>query len=106
MPINSEKMKLYAGGSIYSKEWKAIRERILERAKNKCEGSPSYPECSVENYSKHPITGSKVILTIAHLDHDPSNNNDDNLKAWCQKCHNTYDAPHRALNRKNNQSKK
>ncbi len=35
----------------------------------------------------------KVILTIAHLDHDETNWNvkDDRLKAMCQKCHLQYD---------------
>jgi hypothetical protein len=30
--------------------------------------------CRVPNYSAHPVTGSKVVLTIGHLDHDPRNN--------------------------------
>lgn len=34
----------------------------------------------------------KIILTVAHLDHTPENCGDDNLKAWCQRCHNRYDA--------------
>lgn len=37
----------------------------------------------------------KVILTVAHLDHQPENCADDNLKAWCQRCHNIYDMPMR-----------
>lgn len=37
----------------------------------------------------------KVILTVAHLDHTPENCADDNLKAWCQRCHNIYDMPMR-----------
>lgn len=41
-------------------------------------------------------SGPFVILTIAHLDHTPENCADDNLRAWCQKCHNAYDAPMRA----------
>lgn len=43
-----------------------------------------------------------VVLTIAHLDHTPENCNDDNLRAWCQKCHNSYDAKHRAETRSKN----
>ncbi|MEM9600271.1 MAG: hypothetical protein AAF926_04540, partial [Pseudomonadota bacterium] len=42
--------------------------------------------------------GSKVVLTIAHMDHDPSNSDDTNLRAWCQRCHNVYDLPHRRKN--------
>ena len=36
----------------------------------------------------------KVVLTIAHLDHDEENHNipDDRLKAMCQYCHLNYDA--------------
>ena len=36
----------------------------------------------------------KVVLTIAHLDHDETNHNvsDDRLKAACQLCHCRYDA--------------
>jgi 5-methylcytosine-specific restriction endonuclease McrA len=44
------------------------------------------------NYEPHPITGSKVILTIAHLDHDATHNNPENLRSLCQRCHLTYDA--------------
>lgn len=79
----------------YPPGWKTeIRPRILKRASNRCEF------CLAENYQPHPITGSKVILTIAHLDHDPENWDvkDERLKALCQKCHLQYD-------RKNNDRK-
>lgn len=33
MPISPENMKLYPGGSTSSKEWKAIRASILDRAR-------------------------------------------------------------------------
>lgn len=36
-----------------------------------------------------------VVLTVAHLDHTPENCDPDNLRAWCQRCHNAYDAPMR-----------
>jgi len=29
----------------------------------------------------------KVVLTVAHLDHDPTNNDERNLLACCQRCH-------------------
>lgn len=38
---------------------------------------------------------TKVILTVAHLDHQPENCARENLKALCQRCHNAYDAPMR-----------
>lgn len=32
-----------------------------------------------------------IVLTIAHLDHDTTHNDDDNLKALCQRCHLYHD---------------
>ena len=40
----------------------------------------------------------KVVLTIAHLDHDIKNNDLSNLKALCQKCHLNYDKEHHRRN--------
>ncbi len=89
MPIRPENK------NKYPKNWKEIRKEILKRADNKCEGSPKYPDCRAENYKSHPVTKSRVILTIAHLDHNPENCNKNNLKAMCQRCHNTYDIENR-----------
>lgn len=38
----------------------------------------------------------RIVLTIAHLDHQPEHNDPANLRAWCQRCHVTYDAQHHA----------
>ena len=109
----------------YPKDWKEIRKRILARAGDKCEdcGAPNRrwikrkltdkaiwvetrpydiftwprPQNPPDVIWAEPI---KVVLTIAHLDHTPENCNHDNLRAWCQLCHNRYDAPERAKNRK------
>jgi 5-methylcytosine-specific restriction endonuclease McrA len=89
MPIKPENK------NRYPKNWNEIRQSILKRADNKCEG------CGVANYHSHPITGSRVVLTIAHLDHTPENCDENNLRAWCQKCHNSYDMPHRIETRRN-----
>ena len=79
----------------YPADWKTvIRPAILERAQNCCEGSDAYPECRARNYEPHPETGSKVILTIAHLDHNITNSDPENLRAWCQRCHLLYDLAH------------
>lgn len=70
----------------YPKNWNEISRRIrFERAGNHCEN------CGAENHQPHPVTGSKVILTVAHLDRDTTNNDDSNLKALCQRCHLNYD---------------
>ena len=75
--------------------WKTeIRPEILKRANNCCEF------CGVENYSLH--NKKKIVLTIAHLDHDEQNWDVkyDRLAALCQKCHLRYDAPEKARRRK------
>lgn len=89
MPIRPE-MK-----ARYPKDWK-LRSRFIRfyRAKNHCEW------CGAENYMPHPITGSKVVLTTAHVyDHRPEASSLLNLAALCQKCHNGHDAEMRRKNR-------
>ena len=97
MPIRPENR------SRYPSNWKQIRQDILKRAGDKCEF------CGVENYSMrlNPKTGKevKIILTIAHLNHKPEDCRSENLRALCQKCHNTYDAEHRKETRKINAHK-
>lgn len=44
-------------------------------------------------------TGSDVVLTTAHLDHQPENCDDANLRAMCQGCHLHYDKEHHAETR-------
>jgi len=103
----------------YPKDWKQIRKRILLRADNKCEfcGVPNH--AFIYRYGKDKwdfmpegreadamaLDGfkfTKIVLTIAHLDHDKSNHgvSDDRLKALCQKCHLGYDLPRHIDNRK------
>jgi len=73
-----------------------IRPRILERDGNKCKF------CGVKNYAigyrdsdgKFVYSNEgrlKIVLTIAHLNHDTTYNRDENLAALCQKCHLNYD---------------
>lgn len=113
MPIRPENK------ARYPENWKEIRDKILKRANYNCEF------CGVENYSygyrtldglfvkvsnifeaywagrgNHKLV--KIVLTIAHLDHMPENNDESNLKALCQRCHNRYDMKHRIANRKKN----
>lgn len=80
----------------YPRNWKNVRAAILARAGNCCEGSPRWPDCRAVNGQPHPVTGARVVLTIAHLDHTPENCEAENLRAWCQRCHNAYDATMRA----------
>lgn len=52
--------------------------------------------CKASEYCGNKWT--RVVLTIAHLDHVPEHCDDDNLKALCQRCHLAYDAEHHAKN--------
>ena len=100
----------------YAPDRKAIRAGILERAGHKCE------ECGVPDQEVGIRTRSglwvkapagyapgdwfagvkciRIVLTVAHLDHNPGNNDPANLRAWCQLHHNRYDAAHRAASRR------
>lgn len=53
-----------------------------------------------EEHKQIDYRKAKVILTVAHLDHTPENCSPLNLRALCQRCHNKYDAKHRAETRK------
>lgn len=111
MPIKPENK------ARYPKNWGAIRARILARAGNKCEGSPDFPTCRIPNaWFRNNDSGeitddgllaeswaladrdsvTLIVLTIGHLDHTPENCADENLRAWCQRCHLNYDAEHHA----------
>lgn len=119
MPIKPENRNKYPA------DWDDISYRIrIVRAKNRCEvcgvvnhsiihrmkdGSFRYAsQAELDHvyarkiYSHSSLSESikyhgfvRVVLTVAHLDHNPENCADDNLKAMCQKCHNSYDRSHR-----------
>ena len=81
--------------SQYHPKWSLISRLIrFHRANNKCEW------CGAENYFTNPVTGSKVVLTVAHIDHDKTNNNFKNLAALCQRCHLGHDIRTHVANRK------
>lgn len=92
----------------YPHNWKQIRAAILERAGHRCE------QCGIPNRAwRNNATGrwtedigradawffdgnraTRIVLTIAHLDHTPEHNEPENLRALCQRCHLAYDATH------------
>ena len=113
----------------YPDNWKTgIRPKILDRAGNRCEF------CGIKNKSfgfrdsegvfhaldrvqmrrfeeqDEPPKIIQIVLTVAHLDHDVTNNDlmehggpalprpESNLRALCQKCHLNYDAEHHQRN--------
>jgi heterodisulfide reductase subunit B len=79
----------------YHPKWKLISKLIrFNRAQNQCEW------CGAINGQPHPVTNSKVVLTVAHVDQDKNNNRFNNLAALCQRCHLGHDAKQHAFNRK------
>ena len=96
--------------SKYPANWKThIVPAIRERSGDNCEW------CGIVNHSmRHRYdelgTSIKVVLTVAHLDHDIDHNDgmdsgraalpveEANLVHLCQRCHNRHDGPHRRAN--------
>lgn len=91
MPIRPENVDRYPA------DWHQISFRIrFARALGRCECAGECrtghtDRCEARHNGEHPRTGSKVVLTVAHLDHTPENSTDDNLRAFCQLCHLAYD---------------
>lgn len=56
--------------------------------------------CAARHDDPHPVTGSRVILTVAHLDHTPEHSQLGNLMVMCQRCHLHYDRDHHAETRR------
>lgn len=90
----------------YPRDWAQISAQIrFVRAGGRCEctgqcgATPHEPgRCGAVHDRPHPLTGSKVLLTTAHLDHTPENCDPANLAAMCQRCHLAYDAVQHAVN--------
>lgn len=90
MPIRPENRARYPA------DWPVISAAVKEAAGWRCEGSPMFPQCRARHGAAHPVTGSLVVLTVGHLDHEPEHCERANLRAWCQRCHLNYDAKHHA----------
>lgn len=104
----------------YPEDWEVMAERIKTGAAWSCEscGRPcrrpgeslpslegrvsewgdAYRASSCGNHRS--FASAKFKLTVAHLDHDPTNSDPENLKAWCTPCHARYDIRPEALARK------
>lgn len=122
MPIKPENRTRYPAN------WKEVRATILNRAGHRCEkchvpngariargtGDDVDTYMDATGYVYNAETGEllgrrrmsdynvgsmvTIVLTIAHLDHQPENCDPENLRAWCQRHHLRYDAQHHAKN--------
>jgi hypothetical protein len=94
----------------YPANWNEISLDVRNDAKWRCEW------CGAASKRPHPTTGSKVILTVAHLGtaHEDGTKGDktnkmdirrENLAALCQRCHLNYDRDEHANTRRKNKLK-
>lgn len=97
--------------SRYPDKWRAISLAIREREGWRCKW------CGAENGKPNPATGSKVVLTVAHLGaphpdgrpgdkHDKHDVRAENLAALCQKCHLNYDRDEHLANARETRRRK
>jgi len=102
---------------LYSPDWvDTIRPRILRRDQYKCRDCGA-TQRSIGYYDAHErfiqcdafmqawalergIKLTKVFLQVAHLDQNPANNNDENLKTYCPRHHLRFDREFNAIKRK------
>lgn len=90
MPIRPENRHRYPA------DWKT-RSRFVRFtwAKGRCEW------CGCQHGQPNPVTGSKVVLTVAHIyDEGPEACSLLNLAALCQLCHNRHDVKGRRIRRR------
>lgn len=80
---------------LYPDNWDEIALRIKEKAGWICQGCGKQCRKPGEPFDTH-----KRTLTVAHLNHDPGDCREENLKALCAPCHLRYDAAHHVETRK------
>jgi len=101
----------------YAENWKdEIRPAILKRDNYRCQncnkkhrttyvfpkhGEPfEIPKKETDEWKSEGLKVYRVFLQVAHLDHDPSNNNPENLRSLCPACHLNNDRTNNMILRK------
>lgn len=90
--------------SLYPRNWPLIRLEILARAGYRCEcdgicgAEHGGDRCIEIHFQPAKLASGRVILTTAHLNHNPRDNRRDNLRALCPACHLRHDANYHAFN--------
>lgn len=91
----------------YPPDWKAISAAIRARSGGRCECEgecglhrthPGPRRCLERQGEPAVWAKGRIVLTVAHLDHQPENCQPENLKAMCQRCHLRYDSQHHQRN--------
>lgn len=99
----------------YPDDWKQISRSIRERSGGQCEcegecglhrTTPGPRRCAEVNGHKAQFAKGKVVLTVAHLNHNPMDCRPENLKALCQRCHLRYDSRHHMTNARKTRDRK
>lgn len=113
----------------YPKDWHSISAAVRQEAGNKCEqckapngeviargisgdagtymlskgdvfDAETGELLGVARGSEYECRMVRIVLTVAHLNHQPEDCSRANLKALCQRCHLRYDAASKAERRK------
>jgi hypothetical protein len=85
---NGSDVQVYSTGA-FGQVWSAARIRRTKWI-SCLTGKP----ISLRIFAADRIRTIRVVLTIAHLNHTPGDDRDENLKAMCQWCHLNYDQLH------------
>jgi hypothetical protein len=100
----------------YPPDWKRISLEVRARSGGRCEcagecGRAHATRCEARQGAPAPVSGKRVILTVAHLWRGPCApcaardfkcGEPEHLKAMCQACHLAYDLPHHVARRRRN----
>ena len=93
-PVRSRRVRAF-NRADYPPDWE-LRSRFVRevRSRGRCEW------CGAAAGQPHPVTGSVVVLTAAHVgNRDPMAAALLNLAALCQRCHLGHDRPRRPRSR-------
>jgi len=111
---------------LYPADWEQLTAQLKDEVGQCCE------QCGVENHvwiyrnkldpskwigvdqeeelyyhrTLYPTKPHEVVLTTAHLDRNPANNERSNLRVLCQRCYLVYDSPHHVENARQTRIKK
>ena len=85
---------IYRGSHELRPAWRYVNDSVFMPSRCAFDGSELHGT-TWDDFQARKGGPARVVLTVAHLDHQPENCDTRNLRAWCQRCHNAYDAPMR-----------